>query len=273
LDWNIERGLQFESIKQTIALEGPDLCLLQEVDLHARRTAERNLAEDLARANSLNYVFGIEFQELGEGTPTTPAYHGQATLSRLPIRSHRVLRFLKQTEFWKPRRLVPNLAVFQRRLGGRMALITELEWGERLLVVYNVHLESRIPADGRLRQLEELLEDMQAYPPHTPIVLAGDFNARSQPQGLAKGLEDAGFRAAVTTSEPTVSPEDSAVSSWSESAYSFVTGAEPRGDHRSIDWVFVRGPLDFARGRVHADVQASDHYPVSAEISLIATQP
>lgn len=154
-----------------------------------------------------------------------------------------------------------------------MALITELVWNERLLVVYNTHLESRLPADGRLRQLEELLEDMQAYPPDTPIVLAGDFNARSHSQQLIQRVESAGFRAAVPTREPTVPPEDSTASSLVEGAFSLVTGAEPRGNDRSIDWVFVRGPLQFGRGRVHDEVRASDHYPVSAEISLTDTRP
>jgi len=273
LDWNIERGLQFEGVKQAIARENPDLCILQEADLHARRTGERNVAEELARSLGFNYVFGIEFQELGEGSPTTPAYHGQATLSRLPIRSHRVLRFLKQSDFWKQRRFIPNLAVFERRLGGRMALITELDWGGRPLVVYNTHLESRMPADGRLRQLGELLDDMQAYPPEAPIVLAGDFNARSHPQRLIQRIESAGFRAAVATGEPTVLPEDSTASSFMESALSLVTGAEPRGDYRSIDWIYVRGPIEFSQGRVHEDVNASNHYPVSVEISLADVQP
>jgi endonuclease/exonuclease/phosphatase family metal-dependent hydrolase len=178
------------------------------------------------------------------------------------------LRFLTQSNFWKQRPFIPNLAAFQRRVGGRMALISELVWNERLLVVYNVHLESRMPAVGRLRQLQELLEDMEVYPPETPIVLAGDFNARSHPRQLINRLESAGFRAAVTTREPTVLPEDSTASSLAESALSLVTGAEPRGNDRSIDWVLVRGPLSFERGRVHADVDASDHYPVSAEIAL-----
>lgn len=151
-----------------------------------------------------------------------------------------------------------------------MTLVIALEWGERLLIVYNAHLESRMPADGQLRQIEELIEDMQRYPPETPMILAGDFNARSQPQRLIQRLREAGFQDAAGTDQPTVPPEDSAVSSMIEPAFAFVTGSEPRGEHRSIDWVFVRGPLEFTAGRVHDEMRASDHYPVSVELSLTA---
>jgi Endonuclease/Exonuclease/phosphatase family len=87
LDWNIERGLQMAGIGAAIEREKPDICILQEVDLNARRTGHRNVAEELARKFQLNYVFGVEFQELSQGSRDAPAYHGQALLSALPIRS------------------------------------------------------------------------------------------------------------------------------------------------------------------------------------------
>ena len=267
LDWNIERGLQFESIRETLGAQAPDICILQEVDLNARRTGSRNLAEGLARDLQLNYVFAIEFQELGQGTPSLPAYHGQATLTRLPILSHRVLRFTHQSEFWRPRPYLPNWEMFQPRLGGRIALVTELDWGGERLVVYNVHLESRMTAEGRLRQLRELILDAQRYGAGAPLVVAGDFNARSRPELLTAHLEQEGFRNAVGSPQPTVPPQESMADSLLESLVALLTEAESRGDHRSIDWVFARGPLAFAVGRVHSEVQASDHYPVSVQLA------
>jgi hypothetical protein len=76
LDWNIERGLQFSGIVRAIGSERPDICILQEVDLNAHRTGRRNVAEELAQTFQLNYVFGVEFQELGQGARDEPAYHG-----------------------------------------------------------------------------------------------------------------------------------------------------------------------------------------------------
>jgi hypothetical protein len=85
LNWNIERGLQFSGIVRAIEGERPDICILQEVDLNAQRTGRRNVAEELARKFQLNYVFGVEFRELGQEARDEPAYHGQALLSVFPI--------------------------------------------------------------------------------------------------------------------------------------------------------------------------------------------
>jgi hypothetical protein len=54
-----------------------------------------------------------------------------------------MLRFESQSGFWKPHAYVPPGALFQRRLGRRVALITELEFEHRTPVVYNLRLESR----------------------------------------------------------------------------------------------------------------------------------
>jgi endonuclease/exonuclease/phosphatase family metal-dependent hydrolase len=268
LNWNIERGLQLAKIQDAIRALDPDLCILQEVDLQARRTGGRNIAEQLARAAGFHYVFAIEFQELSEGSPSSPAYHGQATLTRLPVREQRVLRFAEQSDVWKPRSWMPNWTILQRRFGGRIALLTELDWGGRRLVVYNVHLESRLPAEGRRRQLEELLVDARRYSRETPIVLAGDFNARSQPETLLRLLREEGFQQAAGAGTPTLPPETSVTAPFVESVLGALTGSGPRGEHRSIDWIFVRGPIETVQSRVHDDVRASDHFPVSAEIAL-----
>ena len=41
VDWNIDRGLQFSGVIDFLATTKPDLILLQEVDLNARRTHYR----------------------------------------------------------------------------------------------------------------------------------------------------------------------------------------------------------------------------------------
>ena len=89
------------------------------MDLNARRTQCRDVASELAHALNLNYAFGIEFQELSEGTAASPAFHGNATLSPWPLSKARIIRFRDQSTFWKPHWYVPELAVFQRRLETR----------------------------------------------------------------------------------------------------------------------------------------------------------
>ena len=108
VSWNIERGLQFPKILEFLRTIQADLLLLQEVDLNARRTRYRDIASELAHHLNLNYVFGMEFQELSEGTAARPAYHGMATLSPWPLSKARTIRFRDQSSFWKPRWYVPE---------------------------------------------------------------------------------------------------------------------------------------------------------------------
>ncbi|HSW51347.1 MAG TPA: hypothetical protein VLH09_14275, partial [Bryobacteraceae bacterium] len=159
VSWNIERGLQLPAVAAELRRQSPALALLQELDWNARRTARKNIAEELARDLGLSYLFAAEFIELGQGGGDAPAYHGQAILTALRVSSSRVIRFQRQTSSWKPRWYMPNWAVFQRREGGRLALVAEVESSGRRLVVYNVHLESRGPEDLRLGQIEEILDD------------------------------------------------------------------------------------------------------------------
>jgi endonuclease/exonuclease/phosphatase family metal-dependent hydrolase len=243
LDWNIERGLQMAGIGAAIEREKPDICILQEVDLNARRTGHRNVAEELARKFQLNYVFGVEFQELSQGSRDAPAYHGQALLSALPIRSSYILRFVNQSDFWQPRWYLPNWQTLQRRLGGRMALVVEIEAGGATFVVYNTHLESRGDENLRLLQLEEILAHAKDNWPDIPLILAGDLNTNSHDSPVIKRLRQAGFRSALGT--------ETAVTNL-------------KGD--SNDWIFVRGPIQFENGRVHHEIVASDHYPLSVSI-------
>ena len=149
VDWNIERGLKLPGILEFLTARDADILTLQEVDLNARRTGLRNVAEELARSLKMHYAFGWEFQELAEGTRNGPAYTGQATLSRWPIRGSRVIRFQAQSNFWLPKWYKPNIPLFQERLGGRIALVTEIDMPGRPLAVFNVHLESR--GEDRLR--------------------------------------------------------------------------------------------------------------------------
>src|SRR5262245_38619424 len=127
VDWNIERGLQFESIVEFLKKSKADLILLQEVDLNAKRTRHMDVAREIAKALQLNFVFGTEFQELTQGSKSSPAFQGQATLSPWPIKSPKLIRFQHQTNFWQPHWYLPRIEPFQERLGGRIALVADVE--------------------------------------------------------------------------------------------------------------------------------------------------
>src|SRR5277367_306331 len=198
VDWKINRGLRLNGILDFLTGVGADLILLQECDLNARRTHRLNTAREIAEKLEMNYVFGREFQELTEGSNRSLAYHGQATLSRWPLSNPRIIRFERQSTFWRPRWFLPDIEPLQERIGGRMALVTETTVGGRVLVSYNLHLESR--GDDRLRcsQLDECIKDSLRYQPGLPVVLAGDFNMDVSRNGTGGALSQALFQSAFS---------------------------------------------------------------------------
>ena len=125
------------------------------MDLNANRTHRLNVAREISQKLNLNYIFGREFQELAQGSRSSPAYHGQATLSPWPLSNPRILRFRRQSNFWRPRWFLPEIEPLQERIGGRIALISEVSIGGRILVTYNLHLESRGDDALRCSQLNE----------------------------------------------------------------------------------------------------------------------
>ena len=102
MSWNIDRGSKLHKVIEFLAGEKADIVLLQEADLNARRTHHINVAREIAQKLAMNYVFGREFQELTQGSKTSPAYHGQATLSHWPLSNSRIIRFQRQSHFWRP---------------------------------------------------------------------------------------------------------------------------------------------------------------------------
>ena len=75
VSWNINRGLQLDEILEFLSRTTADLILLQEADVNARRTHYRNIAQEIAQALRMRYVFGCEFEELTQGNYNSPAYH------------------------------------------------------------------------------------------------------------------------------------------------------------------------------------------------------
>ncbi len=249
VDWNIDRGLQLRSIVDFLGDSNADVFVLQEVDVNARRTHRLNIAQEIARKLRLNYVFGREFVELTQGSKTSPAYHGQATLSRWKISNSRIIHFKRQSDFWEPRWYKPKLQTFQERLGGRIALAAEISIQGVSIISYNLHLESRSNDELRIAQLNEVLLDSGVYDSAQLVVVAGDLNLNASKSAIADVLARAGFRDVVPTSRVPTTPARHVLEAG-----------------RHIDWAFVRGPVEADAGKVHRSVRGSDHYPISFEL-------
>ena len=116
VSWNINRGLHLDRIIEFLAGAKADILLLQEADQNARRTHHINVAKKIAQKLRMNCAFATEFQELTQGSRTSPAYHGQVTLSRWPLSNCRIIRFEEQTNFWRPHWFLPEIPPFQERI-------------------------------------------------------------------------------------------------------------------------------------------------------------
>src|SRR6266481_2100621 len=169
VDWNIDRGQQLRGVIDFLASTNADILLLQEADLNARRTHRLNIAQEIARKLEMDYVFGCEFQELVQGSKSSPAYHGQATLSKWPISNSRLIRFSRQSHFWQPHWFLPRIEPFQERLGGRIALVAEINVAGSKFVTYNLHLESKSSNELRLSQVAEVLSDAAHQDSQCPV--------------------------------------------------------------------------------------------------------
>jgi endonuclease/exonuclease/phosphatase family metal-dependent hydrolase len=199
----------------------------------------------------MNYVFGREFQELTQGTKTSPAYHGQATLSRWPLSNCRIIRFQRQSHFWRPHWFLSEIPPFQERLGGRLALVGDANIAGKTIVTYNAHLESRGDDQLRCSQLEEVLEDSKRHTSNTAVLLTGDFNMDVSQGPAAGAITRAQFQDAFAKHHEPTTPG------------SFLE----RG--RIIDWIFTRGRVRSIEPLVHRSVSASDHYPLSINVAFV----
>ncbi len=248
VNWNIERGVRQAKILQ--ALHGPlaaDLYVLQEVDLHTRRTGYRNVAEEIACELRMNYVFGIEFEELAQERANRPAFQGQAVLSRFPISQARVLRFRHQLHNWG-HRWMPRWSWLQPRRGGRMALVVEVQLGGQTWVIYDTHLESKADDADRVLQMREILEDIQEhYPAETPVIVAGDLNTHEGADSpVLRELKARGFQDALQDCKGPLQTKP--------------------GSKERIDWVFMRHSNSREAGI--PKVIISDHYPLVVRIGV-----
>ncbi len=199
-------------------LQDADIILLNEVDLGMKRTDYRDVARDLARALKMNYAFGVEFLEVDrlddlglknvqledsglarkmqeELNPDRARYlglHGNAILSRYPIRNARIARLPVCHDWYRTekaaisrleqgKRFASNKIFLERidrevRQGGRMALIADLGIPEvpgGVATVVGIHLENKCKPACRAKQMDSLLSQIKEV--DHPVIMGGRF--------------------------------------------------------------------------------------------------
>ncbi len=151
---------------------------------------------ELSRALGYHYAFGST-QECGDGCDL-----GLAILSRYPLRDFRVLPL--------PR----NDLQYNQRC--RIALAADVVTPSQQWALFNLHLDTRINAGRRVRQLGPILEAARSS--SSPAVIAGDFNTADflwirsflplpwlqlHKRAVRKALESEGFSTPFRKTGPT----------------------------------------------------------------------
>lgn len=211
------RDVEFEKVSQQIAtLQAADVWILNEVDWGVKRTQYREVVRELGKALHMNWAYGVEFLEIdskqlgtdqfndGEDKATQQqlveefkvdkdrlrALHGNAVLSRYPIRSVRLVPFTVGYDWFKETKLRPlekgkrqatklvgEDTMREVRRGQRTTLYVDLDVpqapGKRVTIAAT-HLENRTKPKIRRKQLEQLLKEVRGI--RNPVIIAGDMN-------------------------------------------------------------------------------------------------
>ena len=173
LVFNMERGVclaELGDFLETCPSVHPfDVILANELDDGCVRSGCKDTTRVLAQRLGMNYVFGLEFIELVNGADPK-GFHGNAIFSRWPIRQAKIVRLPEQYNWYFDR---------QRRIGGRLAILAELDVNGTSVGVGTIHLENRTHGEGRKAQLEAVLREADAMFPGMPVVLGGDLNTNT----------------------------------------------------------------------------------------------
>ncbi len=173
LVFNMERGVCLAELGDFLehcpAVRPFDVILANELDDGCVRSGGKDTTLELAKRLGMNAVFGLEFIEL-VNREDPKGFHGNAIFSRWPIRRAKAVRLPEQYNWYFDR---------QRRIGGRLAILAELDVGGQPLGVGTIHLENRTHGPGRRAQLEAVLAEAEAMFPGMPVVLGGDLNTNT----------------------------------------------------------------------------------------------
>lgn len=174
--WNLERGIQYEGQLEAFRshpyLSGADVLLLTETDVGMARSANRAVAQELARELGLYYAFspcylnlakgsGVEYDASGENQL---GLHGNAILSRYPIENVRAIALKNGKDKMKGR---------EKRLGRQTAICADIVFPEGVMEAVSVHLDANSSQGHRRDQMADTLGGLG---PSGPAIVGGDWN-------------------------------------------------------------------------------------------------
>lgn len=176
--WNIERGIEFEGILHQLRdhplLKEADIFLLPETDLGMARSANRNVAKELARELKLNYYFVPTYINLSKGNGTelhfegenTLGIHGNAILSRYPLKDFHCIPLHNNKDKMKGK---------EKRIGNQQALACTVTFPQGDVRIICSHLDAHSSKRHRKDQMRMIMDHLKTLPP-LPSLFGGDLN-------------------------------------------------------------------------------------------------
>jgi endonuclease/exonuclease/phosphatase family metal-dependent hydrolase len=176
LAWNIERGTQLdaqlEAFRSHPYLKTCDVLLITEADAGMARSGNRMVAEELAKELGMAQAFAPCYIALGKGSGVERraegenrlGLHGNAILSRYPIRDVRVIPLVNG---------IDKMAHREKRLGRQAAVAARIEFPNLSLDAVSVHLDAQSTQRHRREQMRSVLDRMASG---VPVILGGDWN-------------------------------------------------------------------------------------------------
>ena len=189
VEWNIQRGACLEAIVDVLnnhpVLRFADLLLLNELDDGMLRSGNRNVARELSQAIGAHAIYGVEYLELTKGIGdelklegrNTAALHGNAILTRHSFSNPRTVRLP---------RCEKNYESQEKRIGGRVGLLADLEIRGSSVLAVTAHLDVVNTPRCRARQMRALLDHIDSRDSRRPgdkIVIGSDLNSHTFARG------------------------------------------------------------------------------------------
>lgn len=191
VEWNIERGTRLDGIIAVLnehpVLGFADLLLLNELDDGMLRSGNRNIAFELSRAISARAVYAPEYLEMTKGVgeelklpgENLSALHGNAILTRHKLSNVEVVRLP---------RCENNFESAEKRLGGRIVIIVDIDTDGARFTASTVHLDVVNTPRCRARQMRAALEaiDSRIRNQSTEsrgVIFGGDLNTHTFARG------------------------------------------------------------------------------------------
>lgn len=251
--FNMEAGRRFQEIRAYLQyhplLKGADVIFANELDWGMARTGNLHIARELARGLGMNYAYGVEFLSVKTALAGGLGLHGNAVFSKFPLSRIKVVRLPVAYEWF-------HYKEDDKRLGLRMAVFADADLGGGLTAgLVSVHLENRTGPEERKRQMEFLLDAIEAhYPKEMPVLIGGDMNTNTvdgnsegQMQYLAGHPDEQWGRIArIPAWEPLMDYAASRGFSYADcNVMEKPTRRKPLEDGRTVmlnlDWFFQRG--------------------------------